>query len=249
MTKKITLLVLITLTLAFNSKAQNWGGGIDESDYNFGFSFQYIASEFKIIKKPDWRKPYYDTNQNRYVTDSLTSISSPKSVGFGIGFVVSTKLNDNMDIRFTPSLVFTDRLVDYYYKEPPVNNTEFSYFQQKVTPTMVDLPLGVKIKSDRRGNFRAYVLLGGKYSIDMASGKKASDETSASIQKLLKNKKSYLSYEGGIGFDLYFEYFKMSPEFKLSYSLKDILKHEDHPYATPIEKAMLRNFTFSLFFE
>jgi len=69
------------------------------------------------------------------------------------------------------------------------------------------------------------------------------------INKFLKNKKSFLSYEVGIGFDLYFEYFKLSPEFKLSNSVNSILKEEEHPYASPIEKLFLRNFVFSLYFE
>jgi hypothetical protein len=249
MRKKITLvLFLITSTFTI-ANAQNWGGGIDEEDYNWGFSFQYISSEYKIIKKQNWRSPYFDKDLNQFVTDSLMSVSSPASVGFGIGFVVNTRLTENLDVRFTPTLVFSDRLVDYKYKEPAVYNTTFSAKQQKVQATMVELPLGIKIKSDRRQNFRAYLLLGGKYGIDMASGKKANDAANAPIDKFLKNKKSFLSYEGGIGFDLYFEYFKMSPEIKLSYSLKDVLKHEDHPYSTPIEKAILRSFTFSLFFE
>ena len=114
---------------------------------------------------------------------------------------------------------------------------------------MVDFPVGLKLKSDRLMNFRAYMLGGLKYSIDLASSKKTNDVEAAPIDKLIKNKKSFLSYEAGLGFDIYFEYFKMSPEVKVSYSFNDILKHEDQPYANPIDKAKLRHFTFSLFFE
>lgn len=64
---------------------------------------------------------------------------------------------------------------------------------------------------------------------------------------MLKNIGKYSSYEAAIGFDLYFEYFKMSPEIKVSHSFKDVIKREGHPYDTPIDRAILRNFTFSLF--
>ncbi|MNI79123.1 hypothetical protein D3C73_1355560 [compost metagenome] len=114
---------------------------------------------------------------------------------------------------------------------------------------MFEFPLGIKIKSNRLNNFRAYWLGGAKYSIDIASKKKTFDEGESAVNKLLKNERNYLSYETGIGFDLYFEYFKMSPEIKVSYSTSDILKHDDTAYANPIDKLKLRQFTFSLIFQ
>jgi len=250
--RKLLLIVIIFLT-ASTTKAQNWGGGIDQEDFNWGFSFQYIASEYKIIRKPNWRDVFLDYEQNdRPITDKLNSISSPLSAGFGIGFVINYKLTKNLDLRSTPTLVFNDRLVDYQYEIPSVNGpSDFvdGKTQQKVSATMVDLPLGIKLKSERRKDFRAYVLLGAKYSMDLASGKKNKDDDKALIYKVLKNRKNFASYEAAIGFDLYFEYFKMSPELKVTHSFGDVLKHENHPFASPIEKAILRNFTFSLFFE
>ncbi len=247
------LLILLFSVIALNAKAQNWGGGIDEESFNWGFGFQYVASEFKITRTPNWRDVFLDYEQyNRPITDRLNSISSPLSAGFGIGFVLNLKLTKNLDLRSTPTLVFNDRLVDYQYELPSVNiPTEFTEgrTQQKVSATMVDLPLGIKLKSERRRDFRAYLLLGAKYSVDLASGKKTNDSDKALIYKILKNKKNFASYEAAIGFDLYFEYFKMSPEIKISHSFGDVLKHENHPFASPIEKAILRNFTFSLFFE
>ncbi|WP_129717769.1 outer membrane beta-barrel protein [Pedobacter sp. SYP-B3415] len=246
--KRITFLLLLTLysTLA---AAQKWGGGVDEEPVHFGFNFQYITSEYKVMKKAGWRDAYFDKTLNDNVTDSLNAIYGRSSPGFGIGFVVNYRLGSMFDVRMTPSLVFNDRLLNYVYKEPAVVNTSFSSIQQRVQTTVVDIPLGVKLKSDKIGNFRAYVLGGLKYSLDITPGKKTNDDDKAPINKLLKNQRSYLSYEAGIGFDIYFEYFKMSPELKLSQSLNDVLKHEDHPYATPIDRLMLRNVTFSLYFE
>lgn len=249
MKKEITLFLVFFLFITNFIKAQNWGGGIDDEKFNWGFGFQYISSELKITKNRDWRKPYFDNEFGAYVTDTLTAISSPPSVGFGIGFVVNTNLTKNVDIRFTPSLVFNDRLINYDYVDPGIYNPGNLQIQKKVQATMVDFPVGFKLKSDRLMNFRAYMLGGLKYSIDLASSKKTNDADAAPIDKLIKNKKSFLSYEAGLGFDIYFEYFKMSPEVKISYSFNDILKHEDQPYANPIDKAKLRHFTFSLFFE
>ncbi|WP_199141044.1 type IX secretion/gliding motility protein PorT/SprT [Pedobacter sp. ASV12] len=249
MSRKLTLFVMLFLFAAGWAKAQNWGGGIDQERFNWGFSFQYISSELKLWKNKDWRAPYYDATLPGYATDQLASISSPPSVGFGIGFVVNSQLTSNLDARFTPTLVFNDRVIQYNYVQPAVYNVGTSMIEKKVQATVIDLPIGLKIKSDRLMNFRAYMIGGLKYSMDLASGKKSNDEAAAPIDKLIKNKKSFLSYEAGIGFDIYFEYFKMSPEFKLSYSFKDIMKHESNPFMDPIQKAKLRHFTFSLFFE
>jgi hypothetical protein len=236
-------LLLLFILVVHGAKAQNWGGGVDDDSFHFGFTFQYIASEYKILKKADWRKPFDDPDTGQPVSSDLKSVSSKSSPGFGIGFVVNRRISENADIRFTPSLVFNDRLVYYDFEGEEVA------IEKKVQATMIDLPLGIKIKSDRRNNFRAYVIGGAKYSMDIASKKKTNDAPNAPMEKFLKNKKNFLSYEAGFGFDLYFEYFKMSPEIKLSYSFKDVLKHDPSPYSAPIDKLMLRHVTFSLFFE
>ncbi|MFD2286476.1 outer membrane beta-barrel protein [Pedobacter petrophilus] len=246
--------------------AQNWGGGIDDEDWSFGFNFQYISAEYKILKKQNWQSPFfeelnsfgvsYDPNSGAPVTARLNSISSKPSQGFGLGFVMNRRISENFDLRATPSLIFSDRIVSYEY-EPmePINvgNGQVKNFQtlvdKKVQATMFEFPLGLKIKSNRLNNFRAYWLGGAKYSIDIASKKKTSDEGETAVNKLLKNQQNYLSYETGIGFDLYFEYFKMSPEIKLSYSTNDILQHDNTAFANPIDKLKLRQLTFSLIFQ
>lgn len=249
MIKRITLFISFFLFSISFATAQNWGGGIDDEQFNFGFSFQYVVSEYKLTKIKNWRAPYFDVEQNAYVTDSLKSISSPTSAGFGIGFLIKSKLTSHIDARLTPTLVFNDRILNYQYVDNTVNNPGVLLTQRKVQATMIELPVGLRLRSDRLGNFRAYMIGGIKYSMDLASGKKNNDNAAAPINKLVKNKKSFLSYEAGIGFEMYFEHFKMSPELKVSQSFKDILLHTGNPYADPIEKAKLRHFTFSLFFE
>ena len=174
---------------------------------------------------------------------SLNSISSDPTPGFAIGFVGNRKITNHVDLRLTPSLVFTERVLNYTY-----TNTDL--IQKKISATMIDLPLGLKLKSDRLMNFRAYMIGGLKYSIDMASAKKQDnalvlDEKS----KFVNNQKSFLSYEAGAGMDFYFGFFKMSTELKVSQSFKNLIIYENTAFTQPIDKAKLRHFTFSLFFE
>jgi hypothetical protein len=239
--------IILTFLLIFTGRAfaqqENWGGGVDDDKLHFGFSFQYIAPQFKILKVPQWRSPYFDVETSTYVTDSLNSISSKASQGFGLGFVVDLRLTSNVNLRLTPSLSFTDRLVDYKYANSAMD------IQKKVSSTMADLPLGIKLKSDRRRNFRAYVLGGVKYSVDIISKSKKDDTGNIATEKFLKNLNSFITYETGIGFDIYFEPFKMSPEIKLSNSFRNVLKQDNNPYSAPLDKLFLHSLQFSLFFE
>lgn len=226
-------------------KAQNWASGIDDDRFNWGYSFQYVSAEYKIWKNQRWRFPMLDENFAD-ITDTLSSISSKPTPGFAIGFVANRKITDHIDLRSTPSLVFSERNITYTY-HPLLTPTTTS---KKVQATLIDLPLSIKLKSDRLGNFRAYMIGGLKYSIDMASRKKSNNlDVLDEKAKYINNQKTFISYEAGAGMDFYFGFFKMSTELKVSQSFKDILLHESTIYATPIEKAKLRHFTFSLFFE
>lgn len=255
MIKRLLILLVAFFSFAAANAQQNWGGGVDDEQLHFGFTFQYVSAEYKIFKKSDWRIPRFEPDNGTMVTDSLFSISSPTSPGFGLGFVTDYRLGDNANLRFTPALVFTDRLLDYNYsaatKPGTANSSSASvdFIQKKVQATMIDLPLAIKLKSDRRKNFRAYMLAGAKYSLDIVSKKKLDDQSLAMSERLVKNSRSILWYEAAIGFDLYFEFFKLSPELKLSNSVKSVLKPEGHPFSAPIDKLFLRNLQFSLYFE
>ena len=248
--------VIVSSFLFVETYAQgNFGGGVDAEDIHFGFTFQYISTEYKIIKVRDWRSPYLDPEKGFLpAADSLRSIRSPSNPGFGIGFVSNLRLHKNLDLRFTPTLVFTDRVMDYefnngknYEQQGTISPEGFT--RRTVSAVMMEFPVGIKLKSERRNNFRAYILGGMKYGINLASKKKEDDAINNAEFKFLKNNKNILSYEAGIGFDLYFEFFKLSPEIKISNSINSVLRRDDTPYATPLEKLFLRNFQFSLFFE
>nr|MBC7613166.1 PorT family protein [Pseudopedobacter sp.] len=253
MIKSLTFYFLLFLFFTPKLFAQgNYGGGVDDQNIHFGFNFQYVSSEYKIQKTPSWRAPFFEGGIQ--VTDSLNSIRSISKPGFGIGFVTDLHITPNVNLRFTPSLIFADRIIDYQFKDGMSRDqsgvqSPDGFTRRTVQSTMAEFPVGIKLKSDRRNNFRAYLLAGAKYGIDVASSKKAQDAGETAINKFLKNKKGILSYEVAIGFDLYFEFFKLSPEIKLSNSVNSILKRDDTPYANPIEKLFLRNFVFSLYFE
>jgi hypothetical protein len=246
--KKLLLLCIISLFTFYSSNAQeNWGGGVDGEQLHFGFKFQYVSSEYKIQKIENWKGPFIDPfNGLPMINSQLRSLSSPVTPGFGLGFVSDYRLGNNANLRFTPGMVFTDAIVNYEFEDPSLS------VQRKVQGTLIDLPLGIKLKSDRRKNFRAYVIGGAKYSVDIVSKKKTDDIALSPEAKYLKSLKNTVWYEAGLGFDLYFEFFKLSPELKFSQSRRSVLKDRDrleNPYTAPINKLFVRNIQFSLYFE
>lgn len=244
MIKHRYLLIVILLFCCSNLYAQvpKWGGGADQTEWSFGFSFTYVNSYYKIDKMPDWRKPYFD-KENIKVTDSVNSIGSPSSQGFAVGFLYRYRITDHLEVRTTPSLVFADRMVNYTYADKSLNASK------TVQSTSVDLPLSVKIKSDRIGDFRGYILGGIKYTQAIGGNKVNSDAALAPIDKHIKNIRGFGSYEAGLGCDIYFEFFKLSPEIKLSNSFGDVMLHDNNAYSTPISKLSLHTLMFSLYFE
>jgi hypothetical protein len=237
----IVFILMFCSSLLFAQRVPAWGGGADLQDLSFGFSFSYVSSDFKIGKIPNWRIPFPDPETGIPLTSPLNSISSKSLPGFSVGFLTRYRLTEHLEARFTPSLVFADRNLTYTYANPDQNTIK------QVQTTTVDAPLSLKIKSDRIGDFRAYILGGVKYS--HAIGSKKSDANADPLDKLVKNVSGYSSYEAGLGCDIYFEFFKLSPEIKISNSFGNVLLPDNNPFSAPINKLSLHTIMFSLFFE
>lgn len=237
----LTVFLLFVCSNLLLAQAPAWGGGADQTDLAFGFSFTYVTSNYKIVKQPNWRNPYYDPGVGHNITDSLTGISSKPTAGFAIGFITRYRIDEHVEVRATPSLIFADRSLFYTYDTPSQNVIK------STQTTTVDFPLEVKLKSDRIQDFRLYIMGGIKYS--EAIGRGNNQPTLDPLQMTVKNATGFGSYEAGIGCDIYFEYFKLSPEIKISNSLGNILVPQNQPFAAPLSKLGLHTIMFSLIFE
>ena len=251
MTRKAGYLIVFLLVFCIcKSWAQytivpSWGGGADQNDLSFGFTFQYINSDFKIVKKADWQNGFVDPVDNSiiYNKGARASISSNSLPGFGIGFVTRYSLNEHLEIRTTPELVFADKQVQFTYQNPDVGIDS-----KQIQSTSVDIPLLVKLKSDRMGDVRLYVIGGVKTSFTI--NKKPDDANLDLADKVMRLSRNYNAWEAGVGCDIYFEYFKLSPELKVSNSFNNVLVPDArNPFSSPISKLFLHTISFSLYFE
>ena len=76
----------------------------------------------------------------------------------------------------------------------------------------------------------------------------------SSVERLTQNQnlkfqKTNYSIDVGFGVDIYFAYFKFSPEIKYSYGLKNMLIDQNNQYSNLINRLSTRGLLISLTFE
>lgn len=245
----LSAILLLPIAVFAQQPFQRWAGGVDDEVLHYGFSFHYVHADYKIRLKKDWQRPFVDETGASMGTPVY--IYSPFTHGVGLGLLADAKVNDNVNLRFTPNIVFSNKRVVYGFDPDDVDLQGSDQLSKLVRASFVDLPLFIKFRSDRKNNYRGYLIAGGKYSFNVVSKKRYEDGDSPPHGKELKTKPGYFAYEAGIGFELYFDFFKMSPEIRWSQSVGNLLdrRQETNMFNYPIERLMLRNLQVSLFFE
>ena len=204
----------------------------DYQTLHFGFLLGINKSDFIIHPNP-----------NLAGLDSVYVLESTPQNGFNLGIVSNLRIAEYVDFRFIPALAFSTRSLEYTFK-----SSKGSIVRKKlIESTFIDFPLDLKLKSARHNNFRAYLIVGGKYSIDIASQKDVNSELlTDAIVKLRKND---FYYALGLGFDFYQKYFKFSPELKFNFGLRDLLIRDNNVFAKSINKITSKIINISFTFE
>ena len=237
MQKKIKYFIILLLFIgAFKSYGQNRKKpqnliNYDFKKLHFGFTLGINELDFNLNK-----------NSNTITNDTLITLLSNSQKGFNLGIVSNLRIGKFTDLRFIPTLVFGERHLSYGFID---SNGLSDKRIKKIESTLIDFPIYIKYKSARYNNFRTYVIGGIKYSLDVASQDKINDEG----QEIVKLKKNDLMGEIGCGFDFYLEYFKFSPQIKLSYGIINILSEDGTVYSQSINHLSTNGWMFSFTFE
>jgi hypothetical protein len=248
--KTRVLFLFFSFFFSFSAIAQNWRGYDDDGWMQFTYTLQFVTSDYKVFPAADWQTQL--TENGTVLSPPLSAMRSRVDYGFAIGLGMVKNISDRLDLRLVPTLTIADRVLQYGYTDvvgETADGLPNYYKDRKVKAHLVELPLSLKLKSERRGNFGAYLTGGVKYSADISSAKQNNDTDKVPFEKMLKNNKSYFSYEAGFGLDLYFKFLKLSPEIKYAATFNDILRQENSVFSRPIDKLMLRNVTFSLYIQ
>jgi hypothetical protein len=229
--KKIVL-VLVFLVLSFQAFSQR-NQGINLPNYDnrwlqYGFylgieAFQYRLNYSDLFVMPEM--------------DSVISINPAVTYGpVNIGFVVNFRLAEFLNLRLVPKFGINERKIEYTY-----NNRKEIQIIETVT---MDFPILLKYKSVRRGNYRMY-LVGGINPSVRVGGKKDTNKE----EEKISIKDSDLSIEFGFGLDIYYPFFKFSPEIRFSRGIVNNLSSETNFYNKGIDRLTTNSISLFLYFE
>ena len=253
--KKCIIILLVSLFSHYSFSQQNDGYGVNlpkfyKSPLHFGFTIAGNSTDFRIVTVPNSKFPdtliVKDKDSTRYKVITVYSNPAP---GFAIGLVSDMRLQEYIRLRFTPSISFGSRKIEYTLSNR--GRDTFKVYQKLVESTFLIFPLETKIQSKRLNNFSAYVIGGGGYMLDL-NAKKKTDGTAGGANQLdnnVKLKRDDFFYSAGAGTDFYLEYFKLGLEIKLLIGTKNLLKPENSIFSNSIEKIRSRMVVFTVTFE
>lgn len=250
---------ILTISFAFCGKAfaqrekvmnlRNY----NQQPYHFGFILAVNQMHFTV--KPVDSLPFIKWTGTQLPEDpdlinidyaQILSLNSKPTPGFTIGILGSLLLHKYIDMRFTPSLSFGERVLTYDILTVSGDDSSRFSVDKNITSTLVEFPLDFKYRSKRLNNFDAYVMLGVNYTLDLASQKKAEKNSNTTTVKI--NKSDFV-VDVGAGVDFYTQYFKFGVELKMGYGLINLIKKEDNLYTNSIESLNSKLFQLSFTFE
>lgn len=200
----------------------------DNKRLHFGFTLQTNIGRLRIDRRTD-----------RFPFDTLKNVSQTSFPGIGLGALTNLHLGNNWDIRMMfPVISFVQRNIVYEFENVKR--------EAQIESAYCDLSLLVKFKSNRRKNVRVYVIGGFRASYDWANTVTQDRSLNKPVVSLVP---FTTGYEGGFGLDVYFPFFKFSPEIKFCNTFGSALFHDGYIYTEALRGIAPQLVQISLHFE
>lgn len=232
--KNRALLLVLFFTVSLSSIAQKvlYQEEHDSKPYYFGISLGISKASFHTHLHPSFLEQ-----------DSIMVAEPLNNGGFNLGLLATLRLNNRFEFRFNPQLMFMERNIQYQLKYKDI---DYGYLAtKKVESVITSFPLQLKFNSDRIGNFRVYMLGGGKFDIDLASNARA-----RKADDMIRINRFDYGIEAGVGFNFYFPSFILSPEIKISNGLSNLHdRNEKLNYSRVLEGIQSRMIVFTIHLE
>ena len=234
MLKRVSIYILFFLLIpvalgAQHKKLQNQAK-YDNKALHFGFCLGINTYDFQIRPKQDLA-----------AVPGVYEMYSTSSPGYSIGIVSNLRLGKYFDLRFIPTFSSTVRRLTFDMVNPLSGERFINEYQ--IESSFIQFPFEIKYKSERINNHRWYVLTGVEFATDLASQEKVDDDT------IFKIKKNNFAFQFGLGVDIYFEYFKFSPQIKYSWGLNNMLVEDGTVPVSGIDQILSRCFLINFTFE
>lgn len=138
------------------------------------------------------------------------------SPGFSVNVLADYRIAEHFNLRLSPGLYFGNKVVRFLNNRaiPEVADQSRYKQSQNIKSTYIVVPLDLKMSAKRYHNMRPYFTGGVMYACDLAKDR--------SEQYKLKNSDVMLTV--GMGCDFYMPFFKLCPEVKFCFGLKNLLE-------------------------
>ncbi|MCU0444537.1 MAG: PorT family protein [Microscillaceae bacterium] len=168
----------------------------------------------------------------------VDNVFEKSSLGFSIGFYSNFRISEFWDFRAQLNAAFYQRRLVYKFGPNNLLPGISIDTEVPVESSMLEIPLLFKYRSQLRGIAGMYFIGGIKPSIALGRGKTGD---------LVVGTSSFdASIEYGLGFDVFFPFFKFAPELRFSHGLVDVLKRNNNFYDRPLQR--LTTHTATLYF-
>ena len=207
----------------------------DDRKFHFGFYLGLNTMDYRMTNYNSvYENPIFKNNQNQTLLNQSIQLYGGKSSpgvkndkpmpGFTVGGVINLRVSRDFDLRFTPGMSLGNKRLKYVgVNVDPLAGGQIGSGSDTLTylstpSAYIDLPLGFRYKGFRHHNLRPYVYSGLAYRIDLENKR-----ISESVVHLNKTG-SYA--EVALGLDSYLEYFRFTAEFRFSYGLTNLIRHD-----------------------
>ncbi|MCQ2252148.1 MAG: PorT family protein [Bacteroidales bacterium] len=210
----------------------------DNRPIHFGFSLGVNQMGFDIQRA-----------DNFMTRAEIYGVDFKKHIGLHLGPLADLRLGRYFDARAQFILSFNQRDLNYYCleldnaEEQDIAKGTLHERNMTINSTMLEVPLMIKARGERKNNVAPYIVAGGAFRYDLKAGKTGDDED------CIKLKKIDPCLVAGLGLDFYLPYFKLSTELKYNLGLLNVLDPADTPYSNSIKSIKSNGFTLTFHFE
>ncbi|GHE23200.1 PorT [Sphingobacterium griseoflavum] len=275
--RRLAVLIWSFFALTGNAQAQKslslpFSAFYDEEAWlSMGLQYNYVNSSYLIGLKDNWTSLGNTTvpeNNDLYI-GNFSAIASKTGHGMSVGLPIEVRFSDNLSSTFSPSFRFINNSGIQYQdtiaqSEPVIRNMRHVSAQREGSNfNAFEFPFNIRFRSDEKilknkfNRYRGYVTGGIRYTrwINLVG------EYEEWMASPLENrpqpivlKSGYLAWEAGVGVEIFFPFFRVSPEVKFIQSFGDVLDRShafarNNAFMAPLDKTYLRNIQFSLIFQ
>ena len=201
----------------------------DKAFLNWGYFLGFNQYDFKFDYKND--------------LGDIDDVQVVKNFGFNVGLIGEMRINEFLDVRFEPGLLYNTRTLGF------IGFVDENDAIRDVKSTYINFPLLLKASTRRFGNWKPFLIGGVSTSMNLGSNESSLEDNSSGTFRM---KKWVYNYELGFGIDFYLEYFKFTPSIRGVFAISDELIRDNDPlspWTGNIDAMRTRGFFVNFTFE